>query len=210
MIKVLIADDHAIVRQGLKQVLSDSTSMKVVEEAENGSEVLDKISKNDFSVLVLDVSMPGENGIEILKKVKVMSPDLPVLMLSMYSEEQYAIRALKAGANGYLTKDKAPDILVSAIDKVANGRKYISNALAERLADGLYQNKSNKVQHELLSDREYEVMCHIASGKTVSDIADEMNLSVKTISTYRARVLNKMKMKSNAELTHYTIKNNLI
>jgi len=210
MIKVLIADDHAIVRQGLKQVLSDSISMKVVEEAENGSEVLDKISKNDFSVLVLDVSMPGENGIEILKKVKVMSPDLPVLMLSMYSEEQYAIRALKAGANGYLTKDKAPDILVSAIDKVANGRKYISNALAERLADGLYQNKSNKVQHELLSDREYEVMCHIASGKTVSDIADEMNLSVKTISTYRARVLNKMKMKSNAELTHYTIKNNLI
>ncbi|MBN2603610.1 MAG: response regulator transcription factor [Candidatus Thermoplasmatota archaeon] len=210
MMKILIADDHAIVRQGLRQILTENSGMCTVDEAENGHQVLEKISKEEFGVLVLDICMPGENGIEILKTVRQLSPDLPVLMLSMYSEDQYAIRALKAGASGYLTKDKAPDVLIQAINKVAEGRKYISPILAEKLADNLYHNKNNRVLHELLSDREYEVMCHIASGKTVSQIGQEMNLSVKTISTYRSRILDKMKMKTNAELTHYAIKNNLI
>jgi len=208
--KILIADDHAIVRQGLRQILAENSKMDVVNEAENGRQVLDMISKEDFGVLVLDICMPGENGIEILKQVKLMSPDLPVLMLSMYAEEQYAIRALKAGADGYLTKDKAPEVLVHAINRVAGGRKYVSQSLAEKLAENLYHNKSNKVFHELLSDREYEVMCQLALGKTVSQISHEMNLSVKTVSTYRSRILDKMNMKTNAELTHYAIKNNLI
>jgi len=209
MINVIIVDDHLIVREGLKQIISESSDIKVVDEASNGTEALKKVKEVDCDVLLLDISMPGRSGLEILKELKHEAPDLAVLILTMHPEEQYAVRVLKAGASGYLTKESAPDELILAIRKVSKGGKYISSTLAEKLAYDL-EIDTGRPPHETLSDREFEVMCMIASGKTVTEIADEMVLSVKTISTYRSRILEKMHMKTNAELTYYSIKNQLV
>lgn len=207
--KILIADDHVIVREGLKQIVAETSDMVVADEAGSGHEVLNKVLKNDYDVVVLDITMPGMNGVDILNHLKNQRPELPVLILSMHPEEQYAVRVLRAGASGYLTKESAPDELIAAIRKVSAGKKYVSSSLAEKLAFEL-ETDTEKPLHETLSDREYQVMCMIASGKTVKEIAEELFLSVKTISTYRARILEKMKMKNNAELTYYAIKHGLV
>jgi two-component system invasion response regulator UvrY len=209
MLKILIADDHAIVRQGLKQILADIPDLAIVDEASSGNEVLSKVRTNAYDVLILDISMPGLSGLDVLKQLKSEKPDINVLMLSMHPEEQYAIRALKAGAAGYLTKESAPEELIAAIKKVSIGRKYVTASLAEKLAFDL-EERSERRSHEYLSDREFQVLCLIASGKTVKEIAEVMFLSIKTISTYRSRILEKMNMKTSAELTHYAIKNGLI
>jgi two-component system invasion response regulator UvrY len=209
MIKILIADDHPVVRKGLKEIIEEASDMTVGGEASNGSEVLKQVRKNDYDVVLLDISMPGRSGLEILKELKSEKPGLSILILSIHPEEQYAVRVLKAGASGYLTKESAPSELLAAIRKASLGGKYISSTLAERLAFDL-EIDAEKPLHETLSDREYEVMCMIASGKTISKIAEELFLSVKTISTYRSRILEKMKMKSSAELTHYALKHRLV
>lgn len=209
MIKVLIADDHTLVRKGLKQILLDTRDIERVDEARDGKETINKIGKKDYDLVLLDISLPGRSGIDVLKQLKSLKPRLPVLILSMHPEEQYAVRSLRAGASGYLTKESAPDELIDAIRKVACGGKYITSSLAERLA-GEIGPSTVKPLHEALSDREYQVMCMIASGKTVKDIAEELNLSVKTISTHRARILRKMHMDNNAQLTHYAIKHSLV
>jgi DNA-binding NarL/FixJ family response regulator len=208
-IKVLIADDHAIVREGLKQILADTRDIVVAGDAENGFEAIKLIRRNPCEVVLLDISMPDRNGIEVLKQLRKEFPKLAILMLSMHREDQYAIRALKAGAAGYLNKQSAPAELVTAIRQVAAGRKYVSPALAEELANQLDEDHE-RPPHAALSDREYQTMTMIASGKTVSDIAAELALSVKTISMYRSRLLQKMKLRHNAELTHYAIKNRLV
>ena len=209
MIKVLITDDHAVVRKGLKQIIDETPGMLAADEAASGNEALEKIRKNDYDVVLLDIAMPGKGGLDTLKELKLERPGLPVLILTIYPEEQYAVRVLKAGAVGYLTKESAPEELVIAIKKVAEGGRYISPSLAEKLAFNIGAD-TDIAPHERLSDREYQVMCMIASGKTVSEIADEMSLSVKTISTYRTRILEKMGMKNNAEMTHYAIKKELV
>ena len=209
MIRILIADDHAIVREGLKQIVTDMPDFAVTGEAENGQEVLALVSKGDFDVILLDIAMPGRGGLDTLKQLKGERPELPVLILSMYPEEQYAIRALKAGASGYLTKESAPDELITALKKVTRGGKYISSSLAEKLAFHL-EVDTEKLPHETLSHREYQVMNMIAIGKTVTEIADKLSLSVKTISTYRSRILEKMNLKNNSELTYYAIKHGLV
>lgn len=210
IIKVLIADDHAIVREGLRQILADTRDIVVAGDAENGSDAVRLARRSDCDVLLLDISMPDRSGIEVLKQIKKESPKLAVLMLSMYREDQYAIRSLKAGASGYLNKQSAPAELVDAIRQVAAGRKYISPALAQELARQVGDETRDVPLHETLSDREYQTLIMIASGKTVSDIAGELALSVKTVSMYRSRLLQKMKMRHNAELTHYAIKNHLV
>jgi DNA-binding NarL/FixJ family response regulator len=210
MIQVIIADDHPVVRAGMKQVLSESADILVAEEADSGEALLRKLQKRDYDVVLLDITMPGMGGFDTLRRIRDLKPDLPVLMLSIHAEEQFALRSLKAGAAGYLTKASAPEELVTAIRKVAGGRKYVSAALAEKLASGLSGKRDmSRLPHEWLSDREYQVLCMIAGGKTVSHIAAIVHLSVKTVSTYRARILEKMGMESNAELTAYAIKNNL-
>lgn len=209
MIKILVADDHAIVREGLKQIVADTSDMVVAGEAVDGPEVLALVRKEAWDLILLDISMPGRGGIDILKELKIENPKLPVLVLSMHPEEQYAIRALKAGADGYLTKESAPEELIEAIRKVSRGSKYISATLAESLASRVGTNPEKPLQ-ETLSDREYQVMLMIASGKTVTEIASELSLSVKTISTNRVRALRKMGMKTNAELTYYAIKHGLV
>lgn len=208
-IKVLIADDHAIVREGLKQILADTADITVAGDAENGFEAIKLIRHGNCDVILLDISMPDRSGIEVLKQIKKEFPKLAILMLSMHREDEYAIRALKAGASGYLNKQSAPAELVTAIRQVANGRKYVSPTLAEELANQLDEDHDGPL-HAALSDREYQTMTMIASGKTVGDIAAELSLSVKTISMYRSRVLQKMKLRHNAELTHYAIKNHLV
>lgn len=208
-IKVLIADDHAIVREGLKQILADTKDIIVAGEAENGLDAIKLARKGKCDVLLLDISMPDRSGIEVLKQVKKETPHLAVLMLSMHREDQYAIRSLRAGAAGYLNKQSAPAELVNAIRQVAAGRKYISPSLAQELANQINEDHETPL-HETLSDREYQTLIMIASGKAVSDIAAELVLSVKTISMYRSRLLQKMKLRHNAELTHYAIKNHLV
>ena len=208
MIKILIADDHAIVRKGLKQILEEMPGKVSSDEARNGQEVLQKTWDDNYDMVLLDISMPGNSGLDILKQLKSEQPDLKILILSMHPEEQYAIRALKAGASGYLTKESTPNELVKAIRKISAGKKYVSASLAETIASHL-DDMSEKPLHEILSDREFEVMRKIASGKTVKEIAGELSLSVKTISTYRARILEKMNMKNNAQLTYYAIHNKL-
>ncbi len=207
--KVLIADDHAVVRRGLKQILADDYKTLTVGEAQNAHDTLRLVREQDWDIVVLDISMPGKSGLDVLKELKQVRPKTPVLILTTHSEELYAVRAFKAGAAGYMTKESAPEHLIEAIQKVISGRRYISPVLAEILAAHL-GGAVDKLQHESLSDREYEVLCLIASGKTVGQIADELSLSVTTISTYRARILEKMGMKNNAELTHYAIRNKLI
>lgn len=209
MIKILIADDHPIVRKGLKEIIEETSDMVVADEANNGEEALDKVLKSNLDVVVLDISMPGMSWIDILKKIKKEKPELSVLVLSMHPEELYAVQVFRAGASGYLTKQSTPDELLAAIRKISTRRKYISTSLAEKLAYDL-ENDANGPPHETLSNREYEVMCLIATGKTVKEIAEKLKLSVKTISTYRSRILEKMNMRNNAELTHYAIKNRLV
>jgi two-component system, NarL family, invasion response regulator UvrY len=209
MIKLLIADDHAIVRKGLKQLVAETADMMVADEASTGYEVLDKVRRNDYAAVVLDISMPGGDGLNILKQIKKEKPKMSILVLSVHPEDQYAVRALRAGASGYLTKESAPDELITAIRKVSCGRKYVSSALAEKLALDLEADRGKQL-HEKLSDREYQVLCMMASGQRVKEIASELCLSVKTISTYRSRILEKMRMKNNAELTHYAIKHGLV
>ena len=208
-IRVFIADDHAIVREGLKQILAESPDIIVAGEAENGVDAIKLFRKSKCQVMLLDISMPDRSGIEVLKQLKKEHPELAVLMLSMHREDQYAIRSLKAGAAGYLTKQSAPRELVTAIRQVAAGQKYVSAALAQELAANVADDHDTAL-HDTLSDREYQTLTMIASGKTVSTIAKELSLSVKTISEYRARLLVKMKLKNSAELTHYAIKNQLI
>lgn len=208
MIKILVADDHAVVRRGLIQILTEQPNLTVVGEAQNAQELFTLVRSEVWDIVILDVSMPGRGGLDVLKELKSDFPERPVLILSGHPEDQYAVRTLKAGAAGYLTKDSAPDELVIAVRKAMQGGKYVSATLAEKLAFNLTP-ETDGLPHETLSDREYQVMCRIASGKTVSEIADEFSLSVKTISTYRARILEKMNLKNNAELTHYAIQNGL-
>jgi DNA-binding NarL/FixJ family response regulator len=208
-IKVLIADDHAIVREGLKQILADTNDIVVAGDAQNAQEAVQLVRKTEAHVLLLDISMPDRSGLEVLKQVKKETPNIAVLMLSMHREDQYALRSLKAGASGYLNKQSAPAELVNAIRLVVSGKKYITQELAQAMANQLDTDQEIP-PHEILSDREYQTLTLIASGKAVSDIAAELMLSVKTISMYRSRLLQKMKLKNNAELTHYAIKNQLV
>jgi two-component system invasion response regulator UvrY len=209
MIRVFIADDHGIVRKGMKQILSRTPDIEVAGEASTGQEALEKIWANNFDVVILDISLPGRNGLEILKQIKSQQPKLPVLILSMYPEDQYAVRVLKAGAAGYLTKESDKSELIEAIRRIAQGKKYITPELAERLADELKPG-ADKAPHDRLSDREYHLLCLIAKGKNTKEIAAELSLSIKTIGTHRASLLDKMEMKSNAELTHYAIQHKLV
>lgn len=209
MIRVLIADDHPIVREGLKQILSESSEIIVAGEAGDCKETLEKLKKGRFDLVLLDINMPDRNGLELLEDLKKDWPKVSVLILSAFPEEQYAVRALKSGASGYLVKKSAPEELITAIKKVSGGRKYITPSLAERLADRL-ETKDKEAPHERLSNREYQVLCMIASGKTVSEIAEELSLSVKTVSTHRVRILGKMEMKNNTELIRYAVKNSLV
>jgi DNA-binding NarL/FixJ family response regulator len=207
--KILLTDDHAVVRQGLKLILADHFKKSVFGEARNAHEALSRAAREKWDVVVLDITMPGRSGLEVLREIKRLRPKLPVLILSMHPEDQFAVRLLKAGAAGYLTKESAGVELVGAIEKVTTGGRYISPTLAERMASYL-DIDVQKPPHERLSDREFLTLRMIASGKTVSQIAKELSLSVKTISTYRARLLEKMDMKTNAEVTHYAIQNQLV
>ena len=208
-IKVLITDDHAIVREGLRQICAGTKDIVVAGNAANGLEAVKLARVGNGDVMLLDIVLPDRNGIDILKQIRKEHPQLPVLMLSIHREDQYAIRALRAGAAGFLNKQAAPSELLAAIRQAAAGRKYISPSLAQELANQIGFDHETPL-HETLSDREYQTMIMIASGKTVSDIAAELSLSVKTISMYRSRVLAKMKMRHNAELTHYALKNELV
>jgi two-component system, NarL family, invasion response regulator UvrY len=209
IIRILIADDHAIVREGLKHIVANTSDMMVAGEASNGFEAIHLCRENESHVLLLDISMPDRNGIDILKQIRKETPNLAILMLSIHREDQYAVRSLKAGAAGYLNKQTVPTELVNAIRQVAAGRKYVSPSLAQELANQIQEDRHVPL-HDNLSDREYQTLTLIASGKTVSEIAKELVLSVKTISMYRSRLLQKMKLRHNAELTHYAIKNHLV
>ncbi|MEC5396631.1 response regulator transcription factor [Uliginosibacterium sp. H1] len=208
-IRVLIVDDHAIIRHGLKQILSDTEDMEAVGEADGGVRALQMLRNSQYDVVLMDVSMPDRNGIDTLKLIKKEFAKLPVLILSMHPEEQYAVRALRAGAAGYLSKQGAPEQLVTALRQVAAGKKYVSAAVAEELANAITEDLE-RPPHEKLSDREYQTLCMISSGKTLTQIAEQLNLSVKTVSVYRARLLEKMKLRNNAELTHYGLKHGLV
>lgn len=207
-IKILIADDHPLFRRGLKNAFSETPDIEIVSEADNGNEVVDKIRGEDLSLVILDISMPGKDGLEVVKQIKTEFPKLPILILSVYPENQYAVRFIKAGASGYLTKESALDTLLAAVRKVSQGGKFASAEITERLAFDFLE--TNKPLHETLSDREYQVFLMIARGKSLTEIANELSLSVKTISTHRSRILEKMKMKKNAELIHYAINYDLI
>ncbi len=209
MIKVIIADDHAIVRAGMKEFLAESNEMILAGEARDGQELLEKIRKEHYDVILLDVSMPGRNGLEVLKQLRKEGFKTPVLILSHFPEKQYAIRFLKEGASGYMTKEIEPAKLIEAIFTVFNGGKYITPDLVNDLIETIHGDK-DRPKHENLTDREYEVFMKIVEGKSLTDIAHEMFLSVKTISTYRTRILEKIDVKSNAELTRYAVSNNLI
>ena len=208
MISILIADDHAIVREGLKQIVSEETDMKVLGEAEDAASLFKLLEKGEWDIIVLDINMPGKSGIEALKELQISHPRLPVLILSMYGEEQYGLRSIKAGAAGYLKKVSAPNELVTAIRKIVGGSKYISPSLGESIAETLAGNSLQS--HSNLSDREFEVLCKIASGKSAEQIAEELYISVHTVYSYRARILEKMHMKSSVELTKYAVQNNLL
>lgn len=207
--RILIADDHAVVRRGLREILAEEFHGVQFGEAESGAETIQQVRQRDWDVLVLDISMPDRSGLDVLKDVKSIRPNLPVLVLSVHPEDQYAVRTLKAGAAGYLTKETAPAKLIEAVNKAVTGGQYVSVSLGERLAADLRKGRDGP-PHEILSDREYQVMCMIASGKLVSEIAEELSLSVKTVSTYRTRVLEKMGMKTNAALMRYALAQKLV
>ncbi len=209
MIKILIADDHALLRRGLKQIISETRDMEVTGAASTGAEVIEKASKNDYDIIVLDITMPGVSGLEILKQLKHDHPRLPVLILSFHPEEQYAVRALRAGAAGYLTKESAADELLVALRAIARGKKYVTSSLADKLVEAVGI-EIDKLPHERLSDREFQVLRLIAAGKGITEIAGELFLSPKTVSTYRSRILLKTGMKNSAELTHYAVTHGLV
>jgi two-component system invasion response regulator UvrY len=209
MLRILIADDHAVVRQGVKKILVEELGNIIFGEAQNGAEVLELVEGKKWDILIMDISMPGRSGLDILKDLRREYRDLSILVLSIYPEDHYAIRALRSGASGYITKASAPDELVKAIKKILAGEKYISADLARKLPFYL-DRETEQSPHEKLSDREYQVMCMIASGKTPTLIAEELCLSVKSISTYRSRILEKLGLKTNAELIHYALENKLV
>ena len=208
MIKVIIVDDHPVVRRGLKQIIDDEPDMKVVGEAQNAGEFFSLVRKTDCSLVLLDISLPDKSGFDVLKQLQYELPKIPVLILSIHPEEQYAVRFIKAGASGYLMKESAPEELVKAIRKVNAGGKYVSASLAERMVDRF--DASNKPPHENLSNREFQILCMIVQGMTLKSIADELCISEKTVSTYRARILEKMKMNTNADLIRYALDNHLV
>jgi DNA-binding NarL/FixJ family response regulator len=207
--RILIADDHAVVRRGLKHVLAEAFKKAVFGEAANSQEALERVWKEPWDVVILDLTMPGRSGLDVLKEMKRAKPKLPVLILSMHPEDQFAVRLLKAGASGYMTKETAPAELVGAVNKAVAGGRYVSTPLAEKLAS-LIVHDEHAAPHESLSDREFLILRLIASGKPVSAIARELSLSVKTVSTYRARLLEKMHMDNNSELVHYAFQNQLV
>ncbi|MDD5062277.1 MAG: response regulator transcription factor [Candidatus Marinimicrobia bacterium] len=209
MINLLIVDDHPLIRQGLRQTFLDTDDIRVIDEAGDSASAIVKIQRNRYDAVILDISLPGRSGLDTLTQIKCLAPRLPVLILSIYPENQYAVRVLKAGADGYLTKESPPDELIQAIRKIVHGGKYVSPTLAEKLADNLADNNQTAT-HETLSDREFQTMLAIANGKTVKEIADELNLSVKTISTYRTRILRKMRLKNNAEIICYAVRQGLV
>ena len=209
MIRVLIVDDHAILRRGLRSLLSDAFARAEFGEASNAAQALEQLGKKGWDVALLDITLPGKSGLDLLKELKAARPRLPVLVLSAHPEDQFAVRALKAGAEGYMTKESASEELVKAIHKILAGGRYVSPALAEKLASSVRKDFT-RTPHETLSDREYEVMCRIASGKTVTEIAGELSLSAKTISTYRVRILEKLGVKNSAEIARYAIRNQLV
>ncbi len=206
---VLVVDDHAIIRKGLKQILDDTEDMRVTGEADCGMQAINMAQQNSYDMVLLDISLPDKHGVEVLKQLKLNHPQLSVLMLSMHAEDQYAVRAMKAGASGYLNKQSVPAQLVDAIRQVGKGKKYISNELAQQLAEGLSEG-FHELLHQTLSDREYQTLCLLASGKKLSEMAEIMSLSTKTVSVYRARLLDKMKLKTNAEAIQYAINNHLL
>ncbi len=210
MIRVMIADDHAIFREGLKQVINDEVDMNVSAEASTGDELLKFLRCKNWDVLILDIAMPGKNVLDLIHLAKSYATEKPILILSSYPEDQYAIRMLRAGADGYLCKDRAPDELISALRKLANHEKYISSAIARKLLNELNTNFEAKQKHTLLSDREFQVFLSLAKGKRLTEVADNMSLSVKTISTYRSRLLDKLDLNTNGELIHYAIKHELL
>lgn len=209
MTKILVVDDHAVVRQGVRQILGEQFPDAVVREAQNAEDMLTQLRKDQGDIVILDIGMPGKGGLDALKELKQLYPKLPVLVLSAYPEDQLALRMLKAGAAGYLSKDSAPNELVQAIRKILGGGKFVSAAVAELLALNL-EAALEKPLHEQLSDREYQVLCLIAVGKSLKEIADDLCVSVSTVNTYRARILEKMQLKNNTELTHYALENRLV
>lgn len=209
MIRVFVADDHDLFRAGLKQLLAEDRSILVAGEASSGEEAVAGIMAGEYDVVLLDISMPGLHWLEVMAQIRQAKPDLPILILTMHPEGQYAIRALRAGAAGYLTKKAAPDELIAAITRVTQGRRYVSSSLAEQLADYFTEGRET-LPHEALTDREYQVMCLIASGNTITRISEELGLSVKTISTYRTRLLHKMGMSNNAELIRYALEHGVV
>lgn len=207
--KILLADDHPIIRAGLKQILNELAGLQLIDEAINGNEVIAKTRNNEYDLIILDISLPDRNGLDVLKQIRTEKPGALVLILSIHPEEQYAKRVLKAGASGYLTKNSAPEELLKAANKILSGGKYISETFAEIIAEDLARDSFRQV-HELLSDREYQIMCLIASGKSYEEIGLELCISPKTVRSYRARILDKMKLQDNAHLISYCVKNNLI
>jgi two-component system, NarL family, invasion response regulator UvrY len=209
MIKILIVDDHAVVRKGIRQILSEEKNISALGEASNSEELMSQLYENDWDIIILDITLPGKNGLDLLIEIKKRKPDIKVLILTMHTEEEIAIRALKTGASGFLNKDSVPGELISAVNKISTGGKFISSSLGEKLAL-LLDRDATTSPHETLSKREFEIMCLIASGNSLTDIAKELSISIKTVSTYRTRIMEKMNMKSNVELTHYAIKNKLV
>jgi two-component system, NarL family, invasion response regulator UvrY len=210
MIRIAIVDDHAMVRAGLRQFFSDQIDFQVVAEASTGREAVDLVRKGGVDVMVMDISMPDQSGVDALAAIKARAPDLPVLILSGFPEAHYATTLLRQGASGYLNKDCDPQEIVAAIRTVHRGRKYITAGVAEQIADTLVSGGSDKLPHELLSEREFQVFLRLAKGETIGHMAVSMSLSVKTVSTYRTRVLEKIKLESNSDLTYYAMKNGLI
>jgi DNA-binding NarL/FixJ family response regulator len=208
VIRILVADDHSVVRKGIMQIVADSPGMEVTGEAATGQEVLDLVRTRAFDVVILDIAMPGRGGLDVLREMKAEKPALKVIVLSMYPEEQYAIRSLRDGASAFLTKAGPPDELIQAIQKVAEGKRYITPSIADRLASYI-EDDSQRPLHEALSDREMQVLVMIGSGKQVTEIAEELNLSAKTVSTYRSRILLKMGMETNAQLIRYALQHGL-
>ena len=207
---VLITDDHVVVRRGIQQILRDAFDDLTFGEATNAEEAIEQVGRMEWDVVIMDISMPGRSGLETLKEIKKIKPELPVLILSIHPEDQFAARALKAGASGYITKESAPDELVEAINKALAGHKYVSAAFAQQLAEGLTRTNNGSPLHQRLSDREYEVLLLIAAGNNLTSIAEKLSLSVKTISTYRTRILEKTGMKNNADLIKYAVAHRLV
>ena len=211
MINVLVVDDHVLIRKGMKQIQEDTDDMRVTGEAESGIQALRMVRDNEYDMVLLDITLPDRHGMDILRQIRMARPTLPVLILSMHPEGEYAMRSIRAGAAGYLNKQSAPSQLVTAIRQVASGRKYISNTLAEQLANELARgSEQREISHKILSNREYQTLCLMASGKSLSEMAEIMSLSAKTVSVYRARMLEKMKLKNNAEAVRYALNNHLI